>query len=552
MASFVVPWDEYSGSDVETLVGALLVRIVAGAQRVDGSGGDDGVDVRAPVDGGERIYQIKGFHRRLTASQKRQISDSLATAVERQPRMVQWILALPLDLTPAEERWFTTTLASTTRVSIAWMGRTDIEQALSSNRDLLRAFAPGSIELRALDMLGTYHAEQAAMPNGAIDGIERLIGLKSLMDQTDPDWAFDVKVADKNVSVELRPKDQESARRRPLRMTLGVSATDEAANRQIAQFMHYGRPAQIPSESIVTFEADLPGNLGDLIQRTGNPAFSLMKSDEEKSWRLFQRAEAVRDARVIDTLPIEWDDRSTGPLGGSWVSGRDRSGFLEVIMTYEPDLKGGIQLRAPASDNVLPEEVIPVLRFLSLIKVGDHLRLVAPGLDPVECRVTGDPVGEAGTLEAQIAMAEELARIQSAAGVRFPVPAEWNAKDRELIYFWDQLLTHGQVQWYWPGYEVNLPVGTVRELLRKFTLPRLTMNAISNQNPVIQLLGHEYPIRGQVRTEVTNMIIPNPRTLRAGIRHLDPLTVVPVPLAQDDRTLTMFYLARDSGLDATA
>jgi hypothetical protein len=544
MAS-VVPWQQYSGFEVEALVSALLVRIVPGAQRIDGSGGDDGVDVRAPVDGGDRVYQIKGFSNRLTASQKRQISRSLATAVERQPRMVQWTLVLPLDLTPAEERWFTETLASTSTVPIDWMGRTDIEQALSAHRDLLRAFAPGSTERRALDLVGEYKLEQAAMERGMADGIERLIGLKRQMDLTDPDWAFDVKVAGSNVSVDVRPKDAGSAERSPIRLTVGISANDETVNREVEQFMRYGRPARIPSESIIALEAKLPGNLAEVLQQNGNPSVSFVKSDEEKAWRLSQRAEIVRDGRVIGILPIDWDDRSSGPLGGTWVSGRDRSGFLEVVMTQEPNRQGGIQVRAPASKDALPEEVVPVLRFLSLIKTGDRLRLTAPGLDPVECRVTGDPVSDVGRFEAQIAIAEALARIQLAAGVRFALPEKWSAKDGELIYFWDQLLSNGRVQWYWPGYGVTLPAGMVKELLRKFALPRLTMNGISSQDPVIQLLGHDFPIQGQVRMEIANMVIPNPRTLSADIRDLDPLTVIPVPLVQDDRTLTMFYLDRE-------
>jgi hypothetical protein len=545
MAGSVVPWREYSGRDAEDLIAALLVRTVPGAQRIDGSGGDDGVDVQAPVDGGYRIYQIKSFHNRLTASQKRQITDSLATAVQRQPRMVRWTLVLPLDLSPAEDRWFSGSVSSRTSVPIDWIGRTQIEEGLSANRDLLRAFAPGSTERRAMDLLGEYNAEKAAMTRGMVDGIDRLAALKSQIDLTDPDWAFDFKVAGEDISIELRPKDAESALRRPIGIALEISANDAAVARQIDQFMRYGRPMQIPSESITTFEADLPGNLAEVIQQTGNPAVSFYKSDEEKAWRLAQRVEAVREGRVIGTLPIEWDDRSQGPLGGGWLSGKDRSGFLELTMTTETNRKGGLQIRAPASDNVLPEEVVPVLRFLGRLKPGDYLRLVAPGYDPFEVRLTGHPVGDAPTFEAEITIAEALARIQEAAGIRFPLPGGWSPEDSKMIYFWDQLLTRGQVQWYWPGYSANMPVRTVAKLLKDSVFPRISMSGTSAKDPVIQLLGHEVPIQGQVRCEVTDMIVPNPRGLVQQIRNLSPGTLVVVPLAQDDRTLSMFYLDRE-------
>jgi hypothetical protein len=546
MASSVVPWHEYSGREAEDLVAALLVRTISGAQRIDGSGGDDGVDVRVQVDGGYHVYQIKGFYNRLTSSQKRQISDSLVAASQRQPAMVRWTLVLPLDLSPGEDRWFSGTLAAKTEVPITWHGRTQLEEVLSRNRDLLRAFAPGSTERRAMDLLGEYHAEKAAMTKGMVDGIERLAGLKSQMDLTDPDWAFDVKVVGEDVSVELRPKDAESARRRPIGIALEISANDAVVTKQVDQFMRYGRPADIPSGSILNFEADLPGNLTEVIRQTGKPSVSFRKTAEEKAWRLAQRVDAVREGRVIGTLAIEWDDRSHGLLGGSWISGKDRSGFLELMMRTEPDQKGGLEIRAPASENVLPEDVVPVLRFLSLLKRGDCLRLVAPGYPEVEVRLTGEPVGDPGLHEAGIAVAEALVRIQSAAGTRFPLPGSWGAKDGEMIYFWDQLLSNGEVQWYWPGYSVNMPAAKVSKLLADSVLPRISMSGTSGRDPIVEFLGYKMSIQGQVRCEIANMVIPNPRILAEQIRNVGAETLVAVPLAQDDRTLSMFYLDRDA------
>jgi hypothetical protein len=187
---------------------------------------------------------------------------------------------------------------------------------------------------------------------------------------------------------------------------------------------------------------------------------------------------------------------------------------------------------------------------LHLLRKGDYLRLTAPALDPIECRITGNPVGDGGALEAPTAMAEALARIQSAAGVGFPLPTNWNKKDGEMIYFWDRLLSAGQVKWYWPGYAVNLPTATVKRLLMESALPRISLSGTSPINPLIQLLGHEFSIQGQVRCEVTNMVVPNPRALAIQVRQLSPQTVIAVPLVQDDRTITMFYLDRDESPSA--
>lgn len=160
--SAAIPWSEYAPEQVETLVAAWLVRVVPGAQRVDGAGGDDGVDVRAPDGDGVHVFEIKSFHRRLGRAQKKQVQTSLETALARQPKMVRWTLVLPLDLTPAEIRWFEETLASMARIPLQWAGRTQIESGLSEHRDLLRTLAPGSAERRALDLVTQYRTASAA------------------------------------------------------------------------------------------------------------------------------------------------------------------------------------------------------------------------------------------------------------------------------------------------------------------------------------------------------------------------------------------------------
>lgn len=156
-----VPWSDYSADQVEHLLAALLIRMMPTAQRIDGSGGDGGVDVQVPVNGGWHIYEIKRFAGRLTRAQQRQIEKSLQTAVRNQAHMVAWTLVVPVDFTPAEMRWFTSDLQHLSPVPIKWMGRTAIETHLSEHRDLLRTFAPGSVEARALDLTAETLSRQA-------------------------------------------------------------------------------------------------------------------------------------------------------------------------------------------------------------------------------------------------------------------------------------------------------------------------------------------------------------------------------------------------------
>jgi hypothetical protein len=543
--SGMVPWGECAPSQVEALVSAWLTRVVPGAQRVEGAGGDDGADVRAPVDGGIHVFEIKSFSKRLTAGNKNQISRSLATAIQRQPDMVCWTLVLPLDLTPAEIRWFNQTLAASVAVPIDYIGRTALEAGLSAHRDLLRAFAPGSVERRAMDLLGDYHAEQAAMTRGMVDGVERVQRLRDQFDLTDPDYAFDIAdVRPGRTTINIRPKDPHAAGRRPLGGLLAF-LVDEGSpvQKAVDNFMRYGRPVTIPSDNVAGVDLDLPGGLGDLIPPGARPQVSIGQAGGDPGWRQPGRLAAVRGGRVLATLPIEWDDSTRGPLGGAWLSGRDRSGFLEIGLRVDADLRGGMSMRAPASDDVLPSEVLPVLRFLQVLTQADHIRLEAPGHPTVETRVTGDMVGGPEVPDGGLAIAEALARIQEATGVTFPLPRQWSRKDAEQVYFCNEILRTGSVTWYWPGASVNAPAGSVARLLALGPLPRLSVSGTSGpEGATVQLFGYDVPLPGVMRMEVTDVVVADIPTLAALISHLPPWAPVAMSLVADDLTACTFVL----------
>ena len=148
-----IPWQDLRPVEVEDLIAAVLVRTVDGAERIDGSGGDGGVDVVVRRPGGDHVYEIKSFHRRLTPAQRRQVVRSLQTAVKLQRDMSAWTLVLPLDPSPAEHQWLREVLAAETTANVSWMGRTTVEAAFAERPDLARAFLPGSSERRAMELL---------------------------------------------------------------------------------------------------------------------------------------------------------------------------------------------------------------------------------------------------------------------------------------------------------------------------------------------------------------------------------------------------------------
>src|SRR6478752_8322136 len=119
----MIRWSEKDPTTVERAIQMLLRRQFPAAQAIDGSGGDDGQDVRWESPHGLVIFEVKSFTALLTTAQKRQILRSLSTASAAQSP-VRWVLIMPRRPTPGELRWFDQTVKPTTpRVAVEWWGQ---------------------------------------------------------------------------------------------------------------------------------------------------------------------------------------------------------------------------------------------------------------------------------------------------------------------------------------------------------------------------------------------------------------------------------------------
>lgn len=543
----VVQWSDLSADQAEQLIAAWLVRAYPGAQRVDGSGGDGGVDVRLPLADGLHIFEVKSFYSRLNPSRKAQIKNSLATALKTQKGMRRWTLVLPLDLTPSEISWFENTLCAGLTIETDWIGLTALESALNQHRDLLRGMAPGSVERRAMDLMAEYRDETAAM-RGVVDGVDRLQRLRDQLDLIDPYWAFDVaEVTPGKTVLTLRPKDP-SASPRPIvknfRLRAEPGSELEAA---INNFMIYGRPVDIPAEAIVDVALDLPAGL--VADPTARLTAAFGPADTSPT-RLRGRLVAKRDNKVIGTLPVDWNDLTQGPAGGQWLAGHDASGFLEVLIQIDPNYQGGVSIKAPASDDVLPGEALSALRFLQQLEVADHVEFQNPGKDPVKARVSGG-LADAPNWPTLIAVAAALSRIQEAIGAAFPLPRNWTRQDAEMLYFCDELVHNGSVLWPWPGSTPVIRADEVWQVARLGPLPRINIDGQGADVGRIMLMGHKVDLPGQIMMEIRAAVATN---LPGLVKHaLSQPAASPtlLHLSPDQQTTCRFYL-RDTPAEEPA
>ena len=134
-----------SRENFEQLVCQLL-ELEMGAQALDGSGGDGGIDCFRDTGSGIEVFQAKYFLSRLTPGQRAQVKHSLSRALE-QPRLRRWVLCIPLDPTPAELAWFEK--LTPPAVTIEWWGASKLRSLLSKHPSLAgQFFAADQLERR--------------------------------------------------------------------------------------------------------------------------------------------------------------------------------------------------------------------------------------------------------------------------------------------------------------------------------------------------------------------------------------------------------------------
>lgn len=116
----------------------------ADIKHVDGEGGDSGIDVfSGNLTDGPTIWQCKHFTRSISKAQKRQVTDSLQTAL-RNFRPRRWVLCVPVDLRTPAHQWFQDlTQKYASQVLIELFQGSDIENELVYRKNIREAFFPG-------------------------------------------------------------------------------------------------------------------------------------------------------------------------------------------------------------------------------------------------------------------------------------------------------------------------------------------------------------------------------------------------------------------------
>jgi hypothetical protein len=181
-----VRWEEIDPAVYERMVAVLISRLHAQAQRIDGSGGDEGRDIHLPLTTGLEIFELKSFTGRMTSQRRRQVKKSLERAASHNPSA--WHLIVPIDPTPDELRWFED-LTAPFAFPCDWRGITWLDGQMAAHPDIPRYYLEGSAE-EIVTVLRELSKEEAAMSRGVPDAADRQRALTARLNNLDPHYAF--------------------------------------------------------------------------------------------------------------------------------------------------------------------------------------------------------------------------------------------------------------------------------------------------------------------------------------------------------------------------
>ncbi|MFG2058978.1 hypothetical protein ACGFI9_33645 [Micromonospora sp. NPDC048930] len=220
-----INWDHLSQPGFDLRVEALLCRLYSDPDdevRVyDGRGGDGGRDVVVRQGQRLRIFQLKYFRDGFGAerrTQRRQIANSFREAMAHQPD--EWILVIPTNPTPGEERFVHELGADHPNLKIRILGRAELDNWFARHADLVDYFNRDQLREAAK----IFQQEQAILAGGLADLTARNRELARVADTLDPHWAVRTVVDGDEVVHRIQAKHPHAHVVSPMTLTVSDDA----------------------------------------------------------------------------------------------------------------------------------------------------------------------------------------------------------------------------------------------------------------------------------------------------------------------------------------
>lgn len=512
-----IDWRDIARETYDDIVSVLLYRLHPKAERIDGSGGDEGRDVQLLTPEGLSVFQLKSFTGRMTNARRRQVKKSLDRALEASPSA--WSLVVPIDPTPAEQRWFKT-LAESASCPLQWKGLTWLDSEMSLRPDIAPYFLNGAKD-EVLSLLVQLQQEQAAVEN-VQDAVARLRDLRTRLNQIDPYYRYDIAIGDaadtappptsvlsvriEDARVDVIPRYRGATQDRPITAKLEVAFTPEDNELKDAfiRSLDYGTSVTLPEHVVRRVSVDAPGGLG--VSFAGGSVASGQIAPDGSDVPIV--AEVHRGQEVLASLPMTLRIRTRGTKG-SIFDAHDRTGWLRAEMTFTPGEHSFMANFRVEPSPQMPSALLPVLRWLLAFRSPNQL-VLRGDIPEISAPIPLQDTPTAEEEEEFVRVVEALDEVQHTSGVYFDCPPEIKAGEAEEVFHVRRLLAGEQVKGTWSRFEMGFKVRKELDLTPFISQAGASLLIEADQEA--ELFGHRIPM-GRIRTQILSARLGDPSAL---------------------------------------
>ncbi len=429
----------------------------AGIRKVDGSGGDQGVDTFAgKLSSGPAIWQAKAFAGRLGSSQKKNVRESLETALVHKPQ--KWTLCVPFDLRTTEHLWFERNIAArfADQVTCDLMQGSDFAAALIAFPEMRDVFFPNTILSNAISLrqsalsvtglspshkrgLAVAHMLESLAEYQKLD--PRLVPSATISTQLDAHTTsktpaiFGIK--DGNVAISFAPRNQADYDLDPITMHLEFKS--DVAERMQSVY-DYGYSTSLPLGSLISLNSSsaLVRHLFDGADLSAMQIEIGPRLTSKKLILLNIEAISGEQRKVLSALPFR-----VSRAGTKEIELTSDESVLKVKVVFPLDGRIESQITFSLSfAGALVAVITKTLDFVDAMKASDSLSirwadtdfmLLADGEIPSTTALQVSPAGRQ--------LIADLELIARAFGAAIRLPEEISRADRKNIRTLRQIAT---------------------------------------------------------------------------------------------------------------
>lgn len=484
-----VDWDHISRQQTEDVISMLLNHQYPNrAERINGSGGDDGRDVQLRLDDGLHAREIKSFTTTLTPAQKRQIKNSLLTAASLHP--VDWEVLLPHDFTPAEVRWFDE-LRELVDFPISWRGRTWLDTELSERPSIERYYF-GGVAAEVERLLTMARQEEAALSQGVLDAIARIQRVVNDLNERDPFYKWEIRSDGTTAGLAYRPRYRGAEADYPLEVTMRFAFPETAEARavedQLRDSIEWGSGVSVPEEYIenINFNAlvmpDVP--LAGRIE--------VSPADQDAFGTIYA---AILDPADVELVELEFTGPSTAGQRGRRIDATDETGCVHLFLQADRHTNTiDINLNASIDRPYDARAMRAAVRFLSRCARPNSIRVRLPsGTTLAQALLLDDhPMAEPGFAR----LLDDLTYVEWAARKHPKVGPVLSDDDMRAIALGARLASGGFITGTWDTTTFNMNDDASAESLDVYSQPEFRV-AWTEQEPFsVRIAGQEYRLGG--------------------------------------------------------